>query len=134
MQTTLLLIRHGQTPWNALGKIQGCTDIELENEGRLQAQLLAEKLSGNFSAVYTSPLKRAHETASILANSASLYPVDVPACVKSTLVFGKDLPLRKFRKSILRLIPVLNLMKYRHPYVVATVVSLTVANVPKHVF
>lgn len=79
MQTTLLLIRHGQTPWNALGKIQGCTDIELENEGRLQAQLLAEKLSGNFSAVYTSPLKRAHETASILANSASLYPVDVPA-------------------------------------------------------
>lgn len=75
MQTTLLLIRHGQTPWNALGKIQGCTDIDLEDTGRLQAQLLSEKLNGDFSAIYTSPLKRAHETASILAAPTSLTPI-----------------------------------------------------------
>ena len=31
MSTTLLLIRHGQTPWNTLGKIQGCTNIDLED-------------------------------------------------------------------------------------------------------
>ena len=31
--TNLLLVRHGQTPWNALGKIQGCTNIDLEDEG-----------------------------------------------------------------------------------------------------
>lgn len=77
MQTTLLLIRHGQTPWNALGKIQGCTDILLEEEGRNQARLLAEKLKGQFSAIYTSPLKRAYETAAILADSTALVPVAV---------------------------------------------------------
>lgn len=67
MPTTLLLIRHGQTPWNALGRIQGCNDIELEKEGELQAQLLSERLNGRFSAIYTSPLKRAYKTAEILA-------------------------------------------------------------------
>jgi len=75
MQTTLLLIRHGQTPWNALGKIQGCTDIALEETGRFQAQLLAEKLNGNFSAIYTSPLGRAYETATILAAPSLLSPI-----------------------------------------------------------
>lgn len=79
MKTTLLLIRHGQTAWNALGKIQGCTDIPLEEEGRMQARLLAEKLNGQFSAIYTSPLKRAHETAAILAEPSSLSPIDLPA-------------------------------------------------------
>ena len=75
MQTTLLLIRHGQTPWNALGKIQGCTDIALEDTGRLQAQLLSEKLNGHFSAIYTSPLQRASETAHILAGPSQLSPI-----------------------------------------------------------
>lgn len=75
MQTTLLLIRHGQTPWNALGKIQGCTDIPLEDAGRLQAQLLSEKLNGDFSAIYTSPLQRAQETAAILAGPSMLSPI-----------------------------------------------------------
>lgn len=72
MPTTLLLIRHGQTPWNALGKIQGCTDIDLEEQGRFQAQLLSESLNGAFSAIYSSPLNRAYETAKILAAPASL--------------------------------------------------------------
>lgn len=76
MQTTLLLIRHGQTSWNALGKIQGSTNIDLEDEGRNQAALLAERLNGQFSAIYTSPLRRARETASILASSTSLVPID----------------------------------------------------------
>lgn len=67
MPTTLLLVRHGQTPWNALGKIQGCTNIDLEEAGRFQAQLLADKLKGSFSAIYSSPLNRAFETAKILA-------------------------------------------------------------------
>ena len=70
MPTTLLLVRHGQTPWNALGKIQGC--IDLEEAGRLQAQLLADKLKGSFSAIYSSPLNRAFETAKILAASSHL--------------------------------------------------------------
>lgn len=67
MKTTLLLIRHGETEWNTLGKFQGCTDIELSQEGINQAKLLKERLKGEFNFIYTSPLSRALETASILA-------------------------------------------------------------------
>lgn len=87
MQTRLLLIRHGQTPWNALGKIQGCTDIDLEEAGILQAQLLSERLNGNFSAIYSSPLKRAYETACILAAPTDLKPVALDALRE--IHFGK---------------------------------------------
>ena len=70
--TNLLLVRHGQTPWNVLGKIQGCTNIDLEDEGRRQAQLLCQRLGGDFSAIYSSPLNRALETAHILAAPTNL--------------------------------------------------------------
>lgn len=75
MQTTLLLVRHGQTPWNSLGKIQGCTNIPLDEEGISQAELLSHKLNGNFSALYSSPLKRAYDTALILGKPANLEPI-----------------------------------------------------------
>lgn len=67
--TNLIFIRHGETPWNALLKVQGCTDISLSDEGRAQAALVASRLKGNFSAVYCSPLDRAFETASIICGS-----------------------------------------------------------------
>lgn len=67
MPTTLLLVRHGETSWNALGKIQGCTNIDLEDAGKYQAELLSNKLKGTFTAIYSSPLNRAFETAQILA-------------------------------------------------------------------
>lgn len=75
MRTTLLLIRHGQTSWNALGKIQGCTDIALEPSGIYQAELLSKRLDGNFTQLYTSPLKRAYETAQILGKPNGLNPI-----------------------------------------------------------
>jgi len=60
----LILVRHGQTAWNAHYKTQGKTDIPLDEAGRLQAKLVALRLAGmNFDAVYTSPLLRARETA-----------------------------------------------------------------------
>ncbi|MDF2596649.1 MAG: phosphoglycerate kinase, partial [Clostridia bacterium] len=40
MKTTLLLIRHGETPWNALGKFQGSTNIDLSEAGIWQAKLI----------------------------------------------------------------------------------------------
>ena len=64
----LVLIRHCETVWNAEHKIQGQVDIPLNDCGREQARELAYGLSGEiFHGIYTSHLKRAHETASIIA-------------------------------------------------------------------
>lgn len=64
------VIRHGQTKWNAEGRWQGHADVPLSEEGYDQARALAEHLSDvDFSAVYTSDLKRARETGRVLAEA-----------------------------------------------------------------
>ena len=68
MKTTVLLIRHGETPWNILGKFQGGTDIALSEEGERQAELLRDRLNGNFDYIYASPLVRAYKTAEIISS------------------------------------------------------------------
>ena len=71
------LIRHGQTDWNIEGKIQGKTDIPLNQTGLHQAELLARGMrSREIAAVYTSPLLRARQTAELLAGEKGL-PVQV---------------------------------------------------------
>src|SRR5213076_218915 len=66
--TTLLLARHGETDWNREGRWQGWADPPLNAAGRAQAHELAEQLrSVPFDAVYSSDLRRAHETAEIVA-------------------------------------------------------------------
>src|SRR5690349_15996562 len=66
--TTLLLARHGETDWNREGRWQGWADPPLNELGRRQATRLAEQLRTiPFDAVYSSDLRRAHETAEILA-------------------------------------------------------------------
>lgn len=72
MNTEILLIRHGETLWNKLGKFQGSADIELSEEGRKQALTLKSVLQTDFQAVYASPLIRAMETASILCEGTGL--------------------------------------------------------------
>jgi broad specificity phosphatase PhoE len=66
--TTLLVARHGETDWNREGRWQGWADPPLNDLGREQARELAEQLRGiPFDAVYSSDLRRAHETAEIVA-------------------------------------------------------------------
>lgn len=66
MKTEIYLVRHGETEWNKEGKFQGSTDIQLSQEGIVQAGLLKEVFNNNFDYVYTSPLSRAKQTAEIL--------------------------------------------------------------------
>ena len=63
----LLLVRHGQTEWNADGRYQGQSDVKLSDEGRAQAKRLAENFPNvRLDAIYSSDLKRAAETAEIV--------------------------------------------------------------------
>jgi len=70
--TRLLIVRHGETVWNAEGRIQGQLDIKLNDVGRAQARRLAEALrasgfAGRVDAVVSSDLARASETADAIA-------------------------------------------------------------------
>lgn len=63
----LYMIRHGETEWNVKRRFQGRSDIPLNDEGRRLAYLTAKAMSDiPFTRVYTSPLKRAYETAMII--------------------------------------------------------------------
>jgi uncharacterized phosphatase len=71
--TTIVLVRHGETDWNRDGRIQGSTDIPMNDRGRRQARATAERLaSTRWDAVVTSPLSRSAETAAIIARRLGL--------------------------------------------------------------
>lgn len=64
--TTVYLIRHGETDWNIQGRWQGHADVPLNEIGYQQARLLARRLANEgvtFSAIYSSDLARAYQTA-----------------------------------------------------------------------
>jgi uncharacterized phosphatase len=67
--TSLYLVRHGETDWNAQRRIQGTTDIPLNDMGRGQARTTADLLARReWDSVVSSPLSRAYETASIISD------------------------------------------------------------------
>jgi len=69
----LILIRHGETEWNRIGRCQGVADIALNQNGKKQIKELASSLKAeSISAVYSSDLKRALETAREIASHHKL--------------------------------------------------------------
>lgn len=76
--TLITLVRHGQTDWNLARRIQGATDIPLNDTGRDDARRAAALLSDRtHHQVCASPLVRAHETAQIIARTLGLDEPDL---------------------------------------------------------
>ncbi|KAL2522783.1 Phosphoglycerate mutase-like protein 4 [Forsythia ovata] len=75
--TEIIIIRHGETEWNADHRIQGHLDVDLNDVGRQQAAAVAERLAREpkISAVYSSDLKRAFNTAEIIAKRCDVLEV-----------------------------------------------------------
>lgn len=84
----IYLIRHGQTDWNILGKIQGSCNIPLNETGRLQAERLAEGMAARpVKKVFSSTLMRAVETAKEVARSQKAYIIPMESLME--VKFGK---------------------------------------------
>lgn len=76
MTLRVWLVRHGESTWNAEGRLQGWADPPLTDVGRWQAGRVAEKLSRvPLLALYTSPLQRALDTASAIGAAVGLEPL-----------------------------------------------------------
>jgi probable phosphoglycerate mutase len=83
--TRLLVVRHGQSEWNAVGRWQGQADPPLSDEGRLQAAGAGLQL-GMFDAVWASDLQRASLTAAIIAEIIGIGPVLLDQRLRETHV------------------------------------------------
>ena len=76
----ICVIRHGETAWNAEGRVQGQTDVPLSPVGQAQARALVPALAGErFAALYASDLARVRQTAAPAARALGLAPSLEPA-------------------------------------------------------
>jgi broad specificity phosphatase PhoE len=77
--TTLLLVRHGETDWNAERRWQGHADVPMNDRGLEQARALAERLAAEpVDAIYASDLSRARVTAEIVGERLGVAVVADP--------------------------------------------------------
>jgi broad specificity phosphatase PhoE len=80
--TRLMLIRHGDTAWNVEEIFRGRANVELNEAGIKQAELLAKHLADeSIVAIYSSPLKRALKTAKIIAASRHIDVINAPELI-----------------------------------------------------
>jgi uncharacterized phosphatase len=99
--TRFFLVRHGETEWNKIRRIQGVSDIPLNDTGRAQAASLGDILvSHTFDLLVSSPLSRAVETATIIATRLGMPgPLIVPDLIERNYgeaegSNGRDLDIR----------------------------------------
>lgn len=82
-KTTVCIIRHGETDWNASGRLQGCEDVAMNERGRIQARLVANYLSAySWNTIFSSPLQRALETAEIINEKIRLPQIHILDALK----------------------------------------------------
>jgi uncharacterized phosphatase len=131
--TSLYLVRHGETDWNAQRRIQGSTDIPLTDMGRAQAATTGRLLARReWDGVYTSPLSRAMETAEIISAEIGLGAPEVVSGIvernygeaeglnwqqiEALFPGSMDVPGRESHREVAdRAIPALIELAHRHP-------------------
>jgi len=74
METTLILVRHGRTAWNKEERFRGRTDLPLDEMGLRQADAVGRRIAERYhpTAMYTSPLLRARQTAEGICRQVGL--------------------------------------------------------------
>ncbi|MEY4418084.1 MAG: hypothetical protein RIQ88_522 [Actinomycetota bacterium] len=98
-ETILGLLRHGQTDWNVELRLQGTSDIELNETGIAQARVAASKIHrSDWDIILSSPLMRAKVTAEIIAEQTGLEVVLVPDLVERSFGEGEGLSHPEWRK------------------------------------
>ncbi|CAN5293129.1 phosphatase PhoE [soil metagenome] len=131
--TLLYLVRHGETNWNRQRRIQGSTDIPLNDTGRAQAAATGRLLARRqWDGVYSSPLSRAFETGQIIAREVGIDHVEPVAAIverhygeaegledhELTRLFPGDSPVpgREARERVAdRAVEALMVLAARHP-------------------
>jgi broad specificity phosphatase PhoE len=98
--TELYLVRHGETDWNRQHRIQGLTDIPLNETGREQARAAGRLLARrDWDGILASPLSRAMDTAAIIAEETGLdAPEPMPALVERNYGEGEGLDFAEINR------------------------------------
>ena len=98
-ETVLGLMRHGQTDWNIELKLQGISDIPLNQTGISQAQAASEKINAtDWDIILASPLSRARDTAGFIAHKTGLDVVLVPDLVERSFGSAEGLSHAQWRE------------------------------------
>ena len=97
--TQIILVRHGQTPWNKDKIFRGTVDIPLNDQGREEAELDGEWLQKEtIHAAYSSPLSRARDTAQAICRHHKLQAVDLPGLADINYGEWQGLPLTEVKE------------------------------------
>ncbi len=96
--TKIILVRHGQTPWNKDKIFRGSRDIPLNDQGREEARLAGEWLKGEtIQAAYCSPLSRARDTGEAIGRHHGLQVEDLPGLTDLCYGDWEGLPLTEVK-------------------------------------
>jgi broad specificity phosphatase PhoE len=98
--TQIILVRHGQTPWNLDKIFRGSRDIPLNDQGREEARLAGEWLKGEtIHAAYCSPLSRARDTGEAIARHHHLPVADLPGLTDLCYGDWEGMPLTEVKEK-----------------------------------
>lgn len=102
--STLGLLRHGQTDWNIDLRLQGTTDIAMNQVGIEQIQAAAKHLTGDWDIVLSSPLGRARQSAEIVAKQIGVQQVEIePLLLERAFGIGEGLTYSEWGEKFAKL-------------------------------